>query len=254
MCELYRDGDDSRLFRSMQRRIEPDHSLMSRRLVYVYGGANRTVNTPIRVGPIRQFQSSDEMVYQEEEPSILHVNDACNDGDHGNHFIKVVQLDAPITCSITLEELQVECHELPCGHQFSADIYEWVNDRKNNNCPLCRKAVDESKPAVNSNVSSWSNVWERYVRRIEAERINGSMWIDPQEMQSANEQIMRNQRLTDADFAFFPTDYTGVPSDRDLLLVMDQTGRHIRDAFRALRRTDGDIVNAILELTMEDSF
>lgn len=60
--------------------------------------------------------------------------------------LKVIQLNTPITCPITFEEIQFECYELPCGHQFSADICTWVNEK--NNCPLCRKVVDKCKWAA----------------------------------------------------------------------------------------------------------
>lgn len=56
--------------------------------------------------------------------------------------IKVVQISSPITCSITLDEITTECYELPCGHQFSDAIHEWVKNK--NTCPVCRIRVNKT--------------------------------------------------------------------------------------------------------------
>lgn len=101
---------------------------------------------------------------------------SCDMYDEDCVKIKVIRLDSPITCPITFEELQTECYELPCGHQFSANIYTWVNEK--NNCPLCRKAVNKHKNVVNTVLFSWGAIhdqWVQYVRNyLDRQRLSNT--------------------------------------------------------------------------------
>lgn len=53
--------------------------------------------------------------------------------------VKQVHLLLPITCPITLEEVEHVCNELPCGHQFSDAIHEWLTVQTT--CPLFRSTI-----------------------------------------------------------------------------------------------------------------
>lgn len=91
------------------------------------------------------------------------TNSSTDDNQHQSQSednIKAVQISSPITCSITLDEVTTECYELPCGHQFSDAIHEWVKNK--NTCPVCRIRVNKTTPQTDSLQQMVEQLFDRF--------------------------------------------------------------------------------------------
>ena len=149
-------------------------------------------------------------------------------------------------CSICLNENKkyrnLTCS---CGHTFHKKcINRWLKD--NNTCPLCKRVIKEE-------VDKYG--FAAFTEQLRARYMNGPhhetdevpawyddepyMWFDMTTMAAVPPPMPRIIPV-DADV-----------DDGDVAIVMSQTGCSEEEAINALITNDGDIVNAIYDLSFD---
>jgi len=165
-----------------------------------------------------------------------------------------------IDCSICLDNIDVKvtgCTEMACGHKFHLGcIGKWL--KSNNSCPMCRTQPTEkeklfSEPTVGiggrrfldmfniSNDRININIDEFHEHDNNLIRTN----INTHIINNANNIIVGDNINTD----IYPNNPVQT-EERDILLVMNQSGINNRPlVVDILAKNNGDIINAIMELT-----
>ena len=155
-------------------------------------------------------------------------------------------------CPICYEELIAKTTgraELSCGHAYHIQcVADWFATNAANTCPMCRKVATAkevpSRLGTMTNTGAMTNVLaitaDEYMFTY---RYRNEQWGVA--ISDTNPVVIDIAIDTEPDLP--PEDESGL-EDSDIVLVAQQANVSRRRSVRALRNTNGDIVNAIMEL------
>lgn len=132
-----------------------------------------------------------------------------------------------------------------CGHTFHFQcLYHW--NRTHSNCPLCRASFGEPEvspedenPLLQFLMQGMGGMGRRVEHILDPPH--------PQELRALNQAVRRMNEERPLE------EFTGDIDDRDIALVVQQTGTDRETAFAYLRYHHGDLVNAILCLVYNET-
>lgn len=166
---------------------------------------------------------------------------------NGKHSERVSKLTTMEDCPICYESVNASTGHctLSCSHSFHiACLTRW--SATNASCPMCRNAMGTTEApasaasAVTVNTTYRINHFRDLIDHLHRPIIDESMpWLFPDGRVVPNPQV--NIR---SDFG-----EELLVEERDITLVMSQAEVTRGEAVRALRRYEGDVVNAMLMLT-----
>lgn len=141
-------------------------------------------------------------------------------------------------CSICMDAIEgnTNISTTACGHTFHHQcLYNW--HRRHTNCPLCRKEFGHFEEQY----GGYGQAIAQYVQQVITMSASPHFLLRPARLDLAH--------LVSRHYAEVPVEeFTGEIEERDITLVMDQTGVSHELAERYLRYYRGDIVNAIMVL------
>ena len=160
-------------------------------------------------------------------------------------------------CSICLDDIDVKvtgCTEMACGHKFHLGcIGKWLSGK--NSCPNCRTQPNEKEKLFSAPVTGIGG--RNFMFDLMVDRT--SMTID--EFHASIDNIIPNNNIINHSINnninnnINNINYIDVQTDindteRDITLVMSQSGINNRAlVVEILAKNNGDVVNAIMELT-----
>jgi hypothetical protein len=128
-----------------------------------------------------------------------------------------------------------------CGHTYHFQcLYTWT--RTHTNCPLCRTSFGEPEPSPEDDLRLVQVLMQGMGRTIALAELP-----QPEHLRSLNQTIRRMNEERPLE------EFTGEIDDRDIALVVQQTGTDRDTAYAYLRYHHGDLVNAILCLVYNET-
>ena len=152
-------------------------------------------------------------------------------------------MEAPC-CSVCFEDIEVEKTgktELTCGHLYHPGcIAKWFITNSEKTCPTCRKEATPFEIPLLPAASHGGRGWLRYYEETSwAERWNAY------HVPSTEPYVPQQISMEPADDE---PELPAITVPNDIQIVMDQTGVSRAEAIRALIRTEGDLVDAIMHI------
>ena len=158
----------------------------------------------------------------------------------------------PDECSICLDEIAVAttgCVQLSCSHTYHLGcISRWY--QTNPSCPECRCAPAEKEAPPASRLteipySLTTNHLDHFTFNLPSMTRGNTSNITPEQMYQISRALLSNNQNANA-----PAATPEETMDRDVRLVSSQAGVPLDVARNVLEQCQGDIVTAIMEITM----